>query len=210
MPIKILAHRGLWSEIKEQNTIIAFKNALEKGFGIETDLRDYNGKVVVSHDIPNSDCITAERFFELSAKYPDCELALNVKSDGLQDQVSKHRILNSHFFFDMSVPDSLGYVRKKLEIYTRYSDIEPTPSFYSESTGIWLDQFYSKDLELTELERFLLDGKRVALVSPELHKFEKTMYWEQLKEFIYLNQDLSNNLSLCTDFPEEAEDFFNA
>ena len=46
-----IAHRGLHDEIREENSISAFKAAIERGFAIETDvhlLRD--GVVAVHHD----------------------------------------------------------------------------------------------------------------------------------------------------------------
>ena len=49
---KILAHRGIWSDSKSANHPEALTRALEMGFGIETDLRDRNCELVVSHDPP--------------------------------------------------------------------------------------------------------------------------------------------------------------
>ena len=46
----IISHRGIGFR-KEQNTLGAFAECFKSGFGIETDIRDYNGKLVVSHDI---------------------------------------------------------------------------------------------------------------------------------------------------------------
>ena len=46
--MKIIAHRGFWIKDSEKNTVKAFERALENGFGIETDLRDYNQKIVAS------------------------------------------------------------------------------------------------------------------------------------------------------------------
>jgi len=48
----ILAHRGAWTVPKERNSAEALKRALKSGFGIETDLRDLDGTVVISHDPP--------------------------------------------------------------------------------------------------------------------------------------------------------------
>jgi glycerophosphoryl diester phosphodiesterase len=50
--MKIIAHRGMWFNKHEQNTLVAFERALENGFGIETDFRDFNGSLVISHDLP--------------------------------------------------------------------------------------------------------------------------------------------------------------
>ena len=50
--LEILAHRGYWKLEKEKNTLYAFEKAFDKYFGIETDLRDAQGEIVISHDIP--------------------------------------------------------------------------------------------------------------------------------------------------------------
>lgn len=120
----IIAHRGLWLEHREQNTEEAFQRALKNGFGIETDIRDCCGEVVISHDLPVSNCMDLDYFLAMCSLKPDLVLALNVKADGLQNKVLNSDIRNSHFFFDMSVPDMLGYKQHGLKFYTRYSDIE--------------------------------------------------------------------------------------
>ena len=52
--MQIISHRGFWKSKNEQNTIISFQRSFENGFGIETDIRDLNGKLVISHDIPQN------------------------------------------------------------------------------------------------------------------------------------------------------------
>ncbi|EEU7820833.1 hypothetical protein ACPX04_001201 [Campylobacter upsaliensis] len=49
--MQILAHRGFWREKNEQNTLASLAKAFEMGFGIETDLRDGGGNLLLSHDI---------------------------------------------------------------------------------------------------------------------------------------------------------------
>jgi glycerophosphoryl diester phosphodiesterase len=68
--MQILAHRGYWQNRKEQNTKEAFIRAFGMGSGVETDLRDCNGEVVISHDMPVSDAsiMCLESFFELYKK----------------------------------------------------------------------------------------------------------------------------------------------
>ena len=65
----ILAHRGIWNEIVEQNTMIAFKRAFERKIGIETDIRDYNGEIVISHDIPSGKMLFLSDFFKEYKKF---------------------------------------------------------------------------------------------------------------------------------------------
>nr|QOS23452.1 hypothetical protein VP371_00019 [Vibrio parahaemolyticus] len=205
----IIAHRGFWLEATEQNTEVAFKRALSNGFGIETDLRDRNQSVVISHDMASAESMTIEHFLSLCTIAPDVTLALNVKADCLQASMAPLRIDNPHFYFDMSVPDMLGYLKNDMSLYTRYSNIEPGPALLDKCEGVWLDNFDNGELDLVALQSYLELGKHVVLVSPELHKRDEKSYWKQLKTFLGENESYENKLGLCTDFPLEARSYFN-
>lgn len=210
MEIEIIAHRGLWKVSSERNTLDALTQALEAGYGIETDIRDCNKSLVISHDMPDDKALGFEALNKLMTKYPDRTYALNIKSDGLQAQLSEVKELGCrYFFFDMSVPDTLGYISKKLNVYSRYSEIEPTPALYDKVQGVWLDNFIDSKLNVLALEKFLSDGLPVALVSPELHGREHLDYWNTLREFLLNNPELEQKIALCTDFPEDAESYFS-
>ena len=56
----ILAHRGVWRISEERNSMSSIRAALDAGFGIETDVRDYKGNLVISHDIADEKCISLE------------------------------------------------------------------------------------------------------------------------------------------------------
>lgn len=207
--INIIAHRGFWHDIEQKNTIKAFRLALENNFGIETDLRDFDGQVVISHDIPNKNCITFKEFMEIVAEYAPQTLSLNIKSDGLQQLVKEElRWYSDYFCFDMAVPDALGYKASELIFYTRFSEIELKPSLLSESSGIWLDNFSSNMLNVDALSEFLQQGKNVVLVSPELHSYEYESYWTDLLEYLKNNPGKKHMVGLCTDKPSDAKEFF--
>jgi hypothetical protein len=207
----ILSHRGYWNDDDEKNQPIAFKRSFLMGFGTETDLRDYNGELVVSHDIANESCITLDNFFSIyNAHGKGLPLALNIKSDGLQIKLkkllTKHRIKN-YFIFDTSVPDGLHYLMHNVNYFTRQSEYEKHPPLYDDSTGVWLDEFKWHWVGLEEIRRHVDNNKRVCIVSPELHKrtFEKE--WSHYKE---IEQQLNiSNLMICTDYPEIAKEFFD-
>ena len=63
--MQILSHRGLWKSKNEQNTKQSFEISLEKNFGIETDVRDYNGELVISHDMPEGRLINMNEFLDI-------------------------------------------------------------------------------------------------------------------------------------------------
>ena len=48
--MKIICHRGYWQEPSEKNSDIALRRGFSLGLGTETDIRDLNGELVISHD----------------------------------------------------------------------------------------------------------------------------------------------------------------
>ena len=209
--IQIIAHRGLWSEPNKKNTEEAFKKALSQGFGIETDFRDLMGGLVVSHDPPAQDAFLAKRLAELFLENPvNVPIAVNIKSDGLYELMAvfvADAKLKNYFVFDMSIPDTLGYIKKEIPFYSRVSEFELSPVFLDKANGIWLDCFQSDWYDAEMLNRYLDMGKAVAVVSPELHRRSHWGIWNFLKKNKF---HLNPALSICTDFPIEARKFFHA
>lgn len=207
----ILAHRGWWLEPSEKNSRQALARAFEAGYGVETDLRDHDGEVVVSHDPPvGQEHITLAELLTMfkQAGEPGA-LALNVKADGLQKALAEAlRVadVSNYFVFDMSVPDGLVYLRHGLTAYTRRSEYELPPSFLDRAAGIWVDAFDGDWVEADDLRNLSQDGKTLALVSPELHGRPHQEVWDRWKAGAGQAQ---GPLMLCTDFPDAAEAVFN-
>lgn len=204
--IKIIAHRGYWKTELEKNTMIALGRAIDCGYGFETDLRDYGGKLVISHNPPTGNEITVESVFKMySQKQSNVPLALNIKADGLQEMLAELLVkynIDNYFFFDMSVCDTLPYISQNFKIASRRSEYEKEMPFYKNSTTVWVDFFIDDSLVLPEVERILKDGKIACVVSPELHGRDYSNLWNQLKCMD------NSNLYLCTDYPGKAEIFF--
>ena len=211
--MEILAHRGLWRLPKDKNKLSSFSEALEMGFGIETDLRDIDGKVIISHDPPSKSekqFLSLNEFLDLYNSFDsNLPLALNIKSDGLslyiKNSLEKYQIKN-YFLFDMSVPDLIEYHKNKIKIFCRQSEFESPENLINISNGLWLDSFsenYYKDMDLNSV---FDKWNEVAIVSPELHGYKKDYFWELLKGKI-INFS-KKKIFLCTDFPEEAKSYF--
>jgi glycerophosphoryl diester phosphodiesterase len=207
--MKIVSHRGFWLVPAEKNTEAAFQRALDRGFGIETDLRDALGTLVIAHDPPRGGELTAARLAELCRTHPGSgPLALNVKADGLQglvrDALDRDLPVGS-YFFDMSVPDTLGYLAARLPIYTRHSELEPVPALYDQAVGVWMDAFHGDWIHGPAVTAHLDAGKEVCLVSPELHGRPYRPFWERLR-----SEGLGERpgCAICTDHPDEAAEFF--
>ena len=56
--IRIIDHRGEWCTSSNQaentalqNSKVSFLRSFQKGRGVEFDVRDYNGDLVISHDV---------------------------------------------------------------------------------------------------------------------------------------------------------------
>jgi len=209
--MKIISHRGVWGNTFNQNTKGALQKSFLSGFGLETDIRDYKGALVISHDIADNNSISIDDYFDIINKCDENNMyinALNIKADGLQNKLlkklSKYKIKN-YFVFDMSVPDTLGYIEKEINFFTRQSDIETNPVFYEESSGVWMDGFYYDWIKENDINKHLDNGKMVCLVSPELHKRSYNKFWEQLR---CIKNIRNNKIILCTDFPYKAKEYF--
>ena len=208
--MKFIAHRGLWRDAREKNSLSAFQSALEQGFGIETDFRDLAGKLVISHDPPQPGAMHADDFFEWWGRLSrnDAPLAINIKADGLQpllaQSLAQHPAPN-YFCFDMSIPDAQLYEQQGLKFFTRESELEPSPCLYAQAAGVWVDQFFSDWIEPEAIQKHLAAGKEVCIVSPELHKRPHQAFWEKLKS---VGVESWPNVMLCTDYALSARDFF--
>lgn len=209
--MQILAHRGLWTTDEEKNALSALCHALEEGFGIETDLRDYKGKLVISHNVAEDSSPLVETLFSAyRASGCNAALALNVKADGIQPLLmpllEKYSVKN-YFLFDMSVPEMVVNLEKNLVYYTRHSDIEHECVLYEKAAGVWMDSFYSDAwLTAAAIQKHLDADKRVCLVSPELHDRPYRTFWHMLRENEF-NQH--KGITLCTDKPIEAREYFD-
>ncbi|MGE6740872.1 hypothetical protein ACQKGC_11410 [Allorhizobium pseudoryzae] len=206
--MKILAHRGWWLSPAEKNSEVAFRRAFEGGFGVETDVRDQEGILRIAHDVPVGDGLMSfADFLRLHRSYPGAgRIALNIKADGLQKLLRSdlaENPVNDLFCFDMAVPDALGYVRDGFCTYTRQSEVETVPAFLDQAQGVWLDAFYGGWIVPEVVEQHLAAGRRVALVSPELHGRDHRAAWDSWRGL------RSDRLEICTDLPDQAANFFN-
>lgn len=205
-----LAHRGYWLSLEEKNRRSALERAWDNSFGLEIDVRDAGGRLVISHDVPCGDEVAFDDFLTVYHQRANGSwMALNIKSDGLvlllKQALVRYQVSN-FFVFDMSTPELLNYEREGFPIAVRMSEFEREPLLTKTSTYIWLDSFEERWFDESVLFRLLEMGKTVAVVSPELHCRDHWHDWKFLK-----NKGLHNHprMMLCTDFPLEARRFFS-
>lgn len=201
----ILSHRGYWISREERNTREAFLRSFSLGFGTETDVRDSNGTLVISHDPPAGGEMPLAEFLTLPGLV-GLPLAMNVKADGLAEPLAAAMRAAGHdnwFAFDMSVPDMLQHLQIGAPVYTRLSEYETTAACLDQAQGIWLDAFKDEWFTAGDVARLLGGGHKVCVVSSELHGRDPAALWALLKPLA-----AEGGLLLCTDWPERARDYF--
>ncbi len=182
--------------------MISFENALINGYGIETDVRDLDNQLVISHTPPGSDALKLDILLtqirrSITLRSP---LAINIKSSGLA--VSLKKLLNQHkindyFVFDMAIPDTIEYLQLGLNVFLRLSEYEPLPDLDGYQ-GIWIDQFHSQWFDQVLVNTLLEAGKSICFVSPELHNHHQQRLWDFIKEY-----KTNDKVLVCTDYPDQ-------
>lgn len=204
----VVSHRGWWRTPDEKNSPLALSRSFDAGWGVETDLRDAGGRIVISHDMPSGGEQSLEQFLRLP-RPPGLPLALNIKADGLATLVADALAAwgrdDDTFVFDMAVPDARAYYAAGVPVFARMSEVERDPPWLDRSAGVWLDAFDGEWWDSALIEGLSAGGKRVCIVSPELHGRPHLELWAQLREI----RDIPG-LMLCTDHPDVATDYFRS
>lgn len=184
---------------------VAFQRASQLGLGIETDIRDQDCRLVVSHDMASAESTAMHALHD--AVKAGVTLALNIKSDGLanllQTEMAPYK-QSDWFAFDMSIPDMRQHLKVGNPVFARMSEVEQEPPWLEGCQGVWLDQFDRQWFDATLVTNLLDSGKRVCVVSPELHGRPHIGLWHMIQPI-----KTHAGLSICTDFPEMAKTFFD-
>jgi|LauGreStaDraftv2_3_1035109.scaffolds.fasta_scaffold00292_1 hypothetical protein len=210
--IEIIAHRGLWNKNFQPNSKEAIKHALRQGFSIETDIRDFNGtKIAISHDPINfrpGEEFMFEEYLDLVDLYlnKNSKSFLNIKADGLELILQNFETLKNNsnfFFFDGSFPTMKKLKENNFFCLDRISEFEHKSDFKFD--GYWIDSFNGDWMIDENLIKFD-SNSFIVFVSPELHNRSHEKLWRWIKNNLHF---WSNEIGLCTDFPEKARNFFN-
>jgi hypothetical protein len=194
----IIAHRGLWEFREDQNSYSSISNALNAGFAVETDFRDYLGSLVLSHDpMLNSEPLTFDEAWAWN------RVAYNLKCDGLATHIAPfvEQIRETYsFVFDGSIPEMLKFRHLSIPHALRLSEYERDLAW--EVEFVWVDGFihdwWMDDKKILKY----LENKHLVFVSPELHGRDHRPafdWFSQLRSNGYLN------FSVCTDFPRDLQ-----
>lgn len=220
----ILAHRANLSgpEPEHENSLAACERALAAGFGLETDLRrDAQGRCYISHDAalraPANDLAA---YTELWQRHPAAVLAINVKELGEEPaliELMRSGRLGAHsFYFDFELlePATPGAAQRKIKalpggeavrLASRLSDRQEPLAQCLAIPGevVWADEFDTLWLTGEEVRRCHAAGRRVYVISPELHGFDRAARKRRWADFKSWQVD-----GVCTDYALEAKDFF--
>ncbi len=220
----ILAHRANLTGPRSavENSLADCARALEAGFGLETDLRrDAAGAFYISHDpLPRTAANSLEAYTELFARHPSAELAINVKELGYEPELvalmKSGRLGARSFYFDFELlePETPGAAQRKIKalpdgrgiaLASRLSDRkEPLAQCLSIPADIvWADEFDGLWLTAKEVEAVRAAGRRLFVISPELHGFDATTMKRRWRDFREWGVD-----GVCTDFALQAREFF--
>jgi len=198
----IIAHRGVWNNDVDRNSLEALQNAVLNGFGVETDFRDSLGLLVISHDV----CIDPLPF-DFRLFDPINRFAINLKSDGLLNFFLPHiEVLteSKSFVFDASIPEIVKYRKAGIPLALRLSEYERELPWKSEY--VWVDAFDS-DWWLNDKHVYQLMGaSHLIFVSPELHGRD----YRFAHDWFVKERGKGNlNFSVCTDYPFELKSACN-
>ncbi len=194
---QIYAHRGCWSSEVEENSLDSFHIAQANGYSIETDIRQKDGKVVISHDPTNSsEPLELERLMGLQTSF-----AINIKEDGLHrllvDKIDWIESSNS-FVFDGSIPEMVLFHKLGVPHALRLSEYERTIAWTSHA--VWLDSFNEDWWLKEESIQNLFEESKVVVVSPEIHGRDPRFVWDFLAN---MRSSGRSEFSICTDKPNE-------
>ena len=222
----ILAHRANLTGPKSvvENSIEACAVALAEGFGLETDLRrDAAGLYYISHDPAlRSAENTLENYSALFRKYPQAELAINVKElgyeAGLIQLMASGDLGATCFYFDFELLEKStpGRAQRairalpggdKTRMASRLSDRAESVSqcLSIPSEVVWGDEFDSLWMTAHEVGKVKEAGRLLYMISPEIHGFDMETTQKRWREFKEWGVD-----GLCTDFPLQARDFLES
>ena len=215
----ILAHRGnIDGPCADENALSSMRVALERGWGIETDIRhEGRGRFYISHDRrPVPEGRSADAFCSLFRQFPEATIALNVKELGAERQLlgylARQQVIDQVFLFDMElIEDVPGTTARTLRcchptvrLAARASDRgEPVDQALriTDASICWIDEFDSAWCTAADVQRLQAAGRTVYAVSPDLHRHSLRDTRDRWDDFIRWGVD-----GVCTDYPAALEE----
>ena len=158
--VKIIAHR-----INSLKNLISLDNDI---FGVETDLRYYKNKLILSHDVN----INGEKFDHFLKK-TNKTIFLNIKSSGILKNIIKLVKNKNVYFLDISFSEidllfKLNLSKKILLRFSCYENFDLSNKYMKKIKWIWYDYFNDLKISIKHYRYFKKFNKKICLVSPDL------------------------------------------
>jgi hypothetical protein len=200
--LEIIAHRGnVAGPSAQENTLDAYRRAIDLGFGIEFDVRaDERGRLYISHDRgPSRLGLSAGASVLLSGHAP---LAVNVKDRVAADAPELYALQRDYlglaFLFDFELLELAAPDLRSCAV--RVSDLPAErPDRRTSLAGrvVWLDEMMGPWVTPVDVAELRSAGAaHIAYVAPDLHGRE-VPDWDPV---LALQAD-----SVCTDYGIELE-----
>lgn len=170
--------------------------SVPKSLGVEVDIRDSQGRLVLQHD-PFKDGV---EFAEFLHHYDHGFIILNVKTEGIESEVlrlvQEHKI-EDYFFLDLTVPSIVKLSKRGIsKIAVRFSEFEPIENCLAlkgKVDWVWIDCFTKVPLT-PGVHQELTRHFKLCLCSPELEGHDEA----SIRHCISLAKDMKLD-AVCTD-----------
>lgn len=143
-------------------------NLIPKRFGVEVDLRTFGSKLVLNHE-PYGNGEIFDNFIE---NYKNGTLILNIKEDGIEDEVLskvKKAKIKSFFLLDVEFPYIFKSIkRKERNLAIRFSEKEPieiAKVMQKKFNWLWIDTVTKLPINKKNLN--IIKKYKSCLVCPE-------------------------------------------
>ena len=144
---------------------------LDNKYGVEIDLRSKNKNIYLHHD----PYVKGELFSKWIKYYKHKLLVLNVKEEGLEDQIlkilKKNKIKN-YFFHDQTFSSIIKNMhRTEVSVrYSEYEDLKKINILFNKIKWLWVDNFTEINLDKKFYDFLKKQKVKICIVSPELVK----------------------------------------
>lgn len=171
-----IAHRI--NKLTELNNVPVF-------CGVEIDLRDSNGKIIVTHD-PFTNGIEFETYIQ---HFKHKFIILNIKSEGIEFKIQellKQYNITNYFFLDSSFPMIYKLSKsgeKNIAVrLSEFEDINTVMNLKGLVKWVWIDCFTKSILNKNIFIKLKQNDFNICLVSPELHNIDRQ---NEIKKYKY-------------------------
>jgi len=189
--------------IKHRVNTIAQLTKTPKQYGLEIDIRSYNGELILQHE-PMTPGDSLDEWLKV---YEHGLLILNVKEEGLESELITamvSRKIDHYFFLDQSFPFLVKWAneagRRSAVRVSEFESIDTALTLAGQIDWVWVDYFTRFPLGSEEARKLRSAGFRICLVSPELQGYEAEQHIPDLISLLDINNIVPD--AVCTKVPE--------